>query len=418
MVSVAFSRPPLVAATDDTPLSHVWNLRARFGVKLLISSPPISTHANTGTEQHRRAKNDGGSGNLLTDDEKWRAVLARDGGSDGIFVFAVRSTKIYCRPSCPARRPSRDQVLFFSAPDEAEQSGFRPCQRCQPRDTKSSPRAELVDLVCKYIQSNLDKKLTLANLSTHAGISPYHLQRTFKRIVGISPRQYVEARRLEKTKRYLRNGETVNNAIYRAGFTSRSRLYEKIPNSFGVSPGAFRRGGQGLRIDYTIVDSPLGRFLVGATERGICAVCMGGSDAAVEAALSEDYPAADIHRNDDGLKKWVTAFMNYFKGQRFPSDLPVDVQATAFQWKVWKEIQSIPYGSTTTYGNIAEALGKPQAARAVAKACATNPVSILVPCHRVIGKDGGLHGYRWGMKRKNALLSLEQAVHRHIASRV
>ncbi len=342
----------------------------------------------------------------LTDDEKWSAVLARDTTQDGAFVTAVRSTGIYCRPSCPARKPARQQVVFFPRPDEAEQSGFRACLRCKPRDA-SSTRGELVNRIIKHIETNLDKKFTLEKLAAEIGLSPYHLQRTFKKTLGISPRQYAEARRLERMKKSLTKGETVNNALYNAGFSSRSRVYEKIPSQLGVNPGTFRRGGEGLHVQYTIVDSPIGRLLLGATEHGVCSVCIGGSDDAVEAALSQDYYAADLHRNDDGMKRWANMLANYFNGQRIPPDLPLDVQATAFQWKVWKQIQSIPYGTTTTYTNIAKTLGNPQATRAVARACATNPVALLIPCHRVIGKDGGLHGYKWGTKRKQALLSLE-----------
>jgi len=348
----------------------------------------------------------------LTDDEKWNAVLARDATKDGAFVTAVRSTGIYCRSSCPARKPAKEQVLFFPGPEEEEQSGFRACKRCRPQEAASDRGTELVGRVTKYIQANLDRKLTLGNLAAQIGLSPYHLQRTFKRVLGISPRQYAEARRLEKMKNSLRNGETVNNALYKAGFTSRSRVYEKVPSRLGVNPGTFRRGGDGLRIEYTIVDFPIGRLLIGATERGVCSVCIGASDEAAEAALLEDYFAADVSRNDDAMKEWVNVFANYFNGRRFPTDLPIDVRATAFQWRVWKEIQSIPYGATATYSDIAKSLGSPHAARAVARACATNPVSLLIPCHRVIGKDGGLRGYGWGVKRKRALLSLERESNR------
>lgn len=348
----------------------------------------------------------------LTEDEKWKAVLARDAKKDGAFVSAVRSTGVYCRPSCPARKPAREQVMFFPGPDEAEQSGFRACLRCRPREAFSNHGIELVDRVTKYIQANLDKQVTLGALAAQIGLSPYHLQRTFKKVLGISPRQYVEARRLEKMKRSLRNGETVNNALYNAGFSSRSRVYEKVPSRLGVNPGTFRRGGEGLRIEYTIVGSPVGRLLVGATDRGVCSVCIGASDEAVEAALRHDYFAADIFRNDEGMKKWVHSFIEYFNGQGFPPDLPMDVRATAFQWRVWKEIQSIPYGATASYSDIANNLGSPNAARAVARACATNPVSLLIPCHRVIGKDGSLHGYGWGIKRKQALLSMERESNR------
>jgi AraC family transcriptional regulator, regulatory protein of adaptative response / methylated-DNA-[protein]-cysteine methyltransferase len=340
------------------------------------------------------------------DTEKWRAVVERDETKDGFFVFAVRSTGIYCKPSCPARHPRLEQVVFFSKSDEAEDSGFRACKRCNSRDATPSARTKLIERTCKYIEANLDEKLTLDNLSQRAGLSPFHFQRTFKRILGISPRQYVEARRLERVRRSLTNGETVTNSVYDAGFTSKSRLYEKN-TQLGVSPGIFRRGGEGLRIHYTIADSPIGRVLLAATERGACAVCMGASDEAVEATLREDYYAADLRRDDEGMTKWTEALRSYFDGQEFPRELPLDLQATAFQWKVWKEIQSIPYGQTATYSNIAKSLGEPQATRAVARACATNPVAIMIPCHRVIGKDGSLRGYAWGVKRKKTLLSIE-----------
>lgn len=371
----------------------------------------MSTIEQSSIEMPRRLKD---REDLPTDSEKWRAALTRDRNSDGTFVFAVRSTGIYCKPSCPARRPGREQVTFFSGPDEAERSGFRPCKRCRPRDI--STQAEFIDRLCKHIEANLEGKITLSTLSAYSGITPFHLQRTFKRIVGISPRQYVEARRLAKMKRSLRNGETVTRAMYNAGFSSRSRLYEKVPSRFGVSPSTLRRGGAGLRIEYTIVDCPLGRLLIGATERGICAVCMGDSDAGVKAALAEDYPAAELRRNDDNMLRWVTDFMKYFSGQHSDLNLPVDVQGTAFQWRVWKEIQSIPYGNTTTYSKIAGSLGAPRAARAVARACAMNLVSLVIPCHRVVGEDGGLHGYRWGKKRKQALLLHEQTISRKTAN--
>jgi AraC family transcriptional regulator of adaptative response/methylated-DNA-[protein]-cysteine methyltransferase len=351
-----------------------------------------------------------------TDTEKWKAVVERDESKDGLFVFGVRSTTIYCKPSCPARHPNLEQVVFFSHPDEAERSGFRACKRCRPQEARTSARAELIQRTCAYIQANLDEKLTLENLSRQAGLSPFHFQRTFKKILGISPRQYVEARRLERVKRSLTNGETVTNSLYDAGFTSKSRLYEKTLPQFGVRPGLFRRGGEGLRILYTIVDSRIGRVLLAATDGGACAVCMGASDEAVEAALREDYYAADLRRDDAGMKEWTEALASYFNGHEFPKNLPLDVQATAFQWRVWKEIQSIPYGQTATYSNIAKSLGLPQATRAVARACATNPVPIVIPCHRVIGKDGSLRSYAWGVKRKKTLLSLENKAQSDLTS--
>ena len=342
-------------------------------------------------------------------DDRWDAILARNSKFDGKFVFGVQSTRIYCKPSCPARHPRRVNVVFFSVPEEAEQSGFRPCKRCHPHLVQRSKHLEVIDRVCGYIEANLDRKLTLSELSTHVGMSPYHFQRTFKRTIGISPRQFAETRRVAKMKRLLRSGQTVTRALYGAGFSSRSRLYEKTQNQLGMSPGMFRRGGEGLQIDYTIVNCPLGRLLVGATERGICALYMADSDAVVQRSLSEEYPVANLNRDDHRLREWVSVIMSYFAGQDSAVKLPLDIQATTFQWKVWKEIQSIPYGGTTSYSKIAAELGAPKAARAVARACATNPTSLIIPCHRVIGEDGALHGYRWGKERKQALLKLEQS---------
>jgi AraC family transcriptional regulator, regulatory protein of adaptative response / methylated-DNA-[protein]-cysteine methyltransferase len=344
----------------------------------------------------------------LSDDERWTAVHSRDDRFDGAFVFAVRSTGIYCSPSCPARRPGKQQVVFFPGPIEAEQSGFRPCHRCQPREAGPSLKTKLVDQACRYIEANLQGKLSLVILSRQVGLSSFHFQRTFKKALGISPREYIKARRLAKMKRFLRSGETVNDSLYNAGFSSRSRVYENVQEGFGVNPGEFRRGGEGLRIQYSIIDSPLGRLLVAATERGVCSVCIGDSDRFVETSLEKDYPHAILRRSDKAMEEWTGAFAKYFDGEHLALNLPLDVKATAFQSRVWKIIQSIPFGRTTAYSQIARELGEPEASRAVARACATNPVALVIPCHRVIGKDGSLHGYRWGIKRKQALIKLER----------
>ena len=300
-------------------------------------------------------------------------------------------------------------MVFFPGSVEADQSGFRPCHRCLPRQAGPSPRARLVDQACKFVEANLQKKLTLRILSSNVGLSPHHFQRTFKKVLGISPHQYVVARRLARMKSFLRSGESVNDSLYKAGFSSRSRIYENIPAGFGVNPGIFRRGGTGLKIQYGIIISPLGSLLVAATERGVCAVCIGDSDELVERSLAEDYPSALLSRNDALVKEWTEAFQRYFDGDHFALNLPVDVKATAFQARVWKAIQSIPPGKTATYTQIAHQLGEPKASRAVARACATNPVALVIPCHRVLGKDGGLRGYKWGTNRKQALLKLEQS---------
>lgn len=343
------------------------------------------------------------------EDACWRAVLARDPRSDGAFVYAVRSTGIYCRPSCPARRPQREQVLFFAMPAAAERMGFRPCRRCRPQQAATpDPQVELVQRACRYIEAHSNEPLTLAGLGAQFHLSPHHLQRTFKRIMGITPRQYAEACRLNQLKAQLRAGEAVTGALYEAGFGSSSRLYERAPARLGMTPATYRRGGQGVRIGYTIVDCPLGRLLVAATGHGVCAVSLGDSDADLVAALVHEYPAAAIERDDAGLSQWVSAILAYLNGQQPHLDLPLDVQATAFQWQVWEALRSIPYGSTRSYREIAQALGQPTAARAVARACATNPVALVIPCHRAVRQDGGLGGYRWGLERKRRLLEQER----------
>lgn len=347
-----------------------------------------------------------GTSSVSSDSDKWKAVIARDESKDGMFVFGVVSTGIYCKPSCPSKHPSVDRVQFYDGANEAESAGFRACKRCHPREAVQGNG--VVQRVSQYIDRNLDSKLTLARLSHEAGLSPFYFQRTFKKILGISPRQYVEARRLQRVKGSLRKGETVTRSLYDAGFTSRGRLYQDSAVHLGVNPGQFRRGGKGLAIYYTIIDSPIGRLLVGATANGVCAVCLGASDEAVEHALKQDYHKADLYRDDDQMKQWAEKFAQYFEGKEFARDLPIDVVATAFQWKVWRQIQSIHYGQTSSYSKIARAIGKPQAVRAVANACGNNQVALLIPCHRVLGKNGDLRGYRWGVKRKQALLIMEK----------
>ena len=344
------------------------------------------------------------------EDSLWRAVLARD-GSHGAFVYGVRSTGIYCRPTCPSRRPRREQVVFFACPRAAEQAHFRACRRCRPREGVGlDPQAELVKRVCGYIEANPDEPLTLAALSGHVNISPYHLQRTFKRIVGITPHQYARARRLSTLKAQLREGRGVTTALYEAGYGSSSRLYEEAAAGLGMTPATYRRGGQGMRIGYTIVDCPLGRLLVAATDRGICAVSLGGAGGGLEAALVAEYPAAEIRRDDGGLAEWVNALLRHLNGDQPDLRLPLDVQATGFQRRVWEQLRAIPYGDVRSYGQIARALGRPAAARAVGRACATNPVSLVIPCHRAVGQDGSLTGYRWGLERKRLLLERERTV--------
>ncbi len=340
----------------------------------------------------------------------WQAVLARDRTFDGRFVFAVRSTGIYCRPSCPARRPKREQVRFFSRIEAAEQAGFRPCRRCRPSEhSDTNEQMDLIQQACHIIEANLEERLTLANLGAQLHISPFHLQRSFKRILGITPRQYAETRRMGQFKTRLKEGGTVTSAIYEAGFGSSSRLYERAPAHLGMTPTTYRKGGRGMSISYTIVDCPLGRLLVAATERGICAVSLGASDAMLEGFLQREYPAAQIQRDDANLQDAIHTFLTYLNGQQPDLNLPIDVQATAFQRQVWEALRAIPCGSTRSYSQVAQALGNPKATRAVARACATNPVALVIPCHRVVREDGDPGGYRWGIERKQQLLNQEKA---------
>jgi AraC family transcriptional regulator of adaptative response/methylated-DNA-[protein]-cysteine methyltransferase len=344
----------------------------------------------------------------------WQAVLARDARFDSAFVYAVRSTGVYCRPTCVARRPNRNQVAFYSSPEAAEQAGFHPCRRCRPRGARGESAragAKLVERICREIEVGLqegDGPVTLAGLSRRLGSNLYQLQRSFKRVMGITPRQYADARRLARLKSRLREGQEVTEALYDAGYSSSRALYERAPSRMGMTPAAYRRGGLGMRIAYAIADSPLGRLLVGVTERGVCAVCLGDSDKVLENNLFAEYPQAEIHRDQATLSPWVTALLSHLEGRIPHLHLPVDVRATAFQWRVWEELRTIPYGSTRSYSDVARAVGRPQAVRAVAHACAVNPVAVVIPCHRVVGKDGRLHGYRWGLDRKQKLLALEQ----------
>ncbi len=340
----------------------------------------------------------------MNDDQRWQLVLARDSRADGKFFTAVLTTKIYCRPSCPAKHPLRKNVAFYLSPAEAKQAGFRPCRRCRPDEPDS--QAEQVQRLCRYIEAHLDESLTLDELSRQANLSPYHLQRTFKKLVGVSPRQYAEAQRVKQLKLQLKNGETVTASIYEAGYRSASRLYAS--NHLGMTPGDYRRGGSGMKIGYTIVNSPLGRMMVAATGRGVCFVGFGDTDAFLMSELKKDYPTAEVQRDKTGFGKWVNAIVENLNGRRPHLDLPLDVQGTAFQRQVWEALQAIPYGSTRTYGEIAKSLGKPNAARAVGRACATNPVSIVIPCHRAVGSDGNLTGYYWGVDRKKKLLLKEK----------
>lgn len=345
-----------------------------------------------------------------SDAEAWRAVETRDARYDGELFYAVRSTHIYCRPSCPSRRPSRENVSFYDNAVAAERAGYRACLRCDPRgEHGESSAAKAIEKARVYLDENADRAVTLTELAAHVGVSASHLQRSFKRIVGVSPKAYQDAQRVSRFKSRLRAGDTVSRATYEAGFGSSSRVYERTDDMLGMTPASYKRGGEGVHIGYTIADAPVGRVLVATTSRGVCSVALGASDTEVERALRADFPKATIERNDEQHLTWVRAVLDRVRSPKRvrANRIPLDVSGTAFQHQVWSALQEIPAGERRTYSEIADAIGRPTASRAVARACATNRVAVVIPCHRVVRAGGELSGYKWGVERKKKLLAEE-----------
>lgn len=342
----------------------------------------------------------------ISEQNIWQAILDRDDRFNGKVFYGVHSTHIYCRPTCPSRRPQRRHVSFFRSPLEAEAAGFRPCKRCHPK-AAIDPTQEKMLRVCHYLQSHSNPIPTLAELGSLVSMAPSHLQRLFKQQMGITPFQYAEALRTDRFKQALRQGEPIARALYDAGYGSASRLYEKAAAQLGMTPATYQRSGQGMIIRYTITNSALGALLVAATDRGLCSVRL-GDPAKLQAELQQEFSRATLQPADPELQNWVEAIVNYLSGANPLPNLPCDVQATAFQLQVWDALRRIPAGTTAHYSQIAEAIQQPTAVRAVARACATNPIALVVPCHRVVPKAGGIGGYRWGVDRKEALLRLEQ----------
>jgi AraC family transcriptional regulator of adaptative response/methylated-DNA-[protein]-cysteine methyltransferase len=339
-------------------------------------------------------------------------VQSRDPQFNGVFVYGVRSTGIFCRPGCPSRRPRREQVTFFASPAAAGEAGFRACRRCRPQDALTpNQQAELAGQACRLIEASPERPPSLAELGSELHLSPSYLQRMFKSVTGLTPHQYARGQQMQRFKTQVRQGRDVTTALYEAGFGSSSRLYEQSDQRLGMTPAAYRRGGQGMSIGYTIVDTSLGRMLVAAAERGVCAVSFEGQDgdAGLERLLYHEYPAARIQRDDARLGAWAAALVAHLQGKQPALDLPLDLQATAFQLRVWEELRRIPYGQTRSYAQVAQAIGKPAAVRAVAQACAANPAVLVTPCHRVVRSDGSLGGYRYGIRRKQALLDKERS---------
>ena len=347
---------------------------------------------------------------IITDENRWQAVVARDRSMDGQFVFAVSSTKIYCRPSCPSRRPNRERVAFFVLPEAAEQAGYRACKRCEPRRaTVSDPQIEMVQRVCRYIRANQTNALDLTELARLTTVSVFHLQRTFKNIMGVSPRQYAAAERFGDFKSRLREGDSVTGALYDAGLNSSRRLYEQSNDELGMTPATYGRGGRGAKIVFTTAPCSLGRLLVARTERGVCAVKIGDNDGEMEQELRKEFFAAQIDRAGGTLAETLNHVLSLIETNAPHPNLPLDIRATAFQRQVWEKLRSIAYGETMSYGDVAKALGNPGAVRAVGRACGSNPVAFVIPCHRVVREDKSLGGYRWGLERKKKILEREAA---------
>ena len=344
---------------------------------------------------------------IMENEVYWRAVRANDARFDGAFYLGVKTTGIYCKPSCRARLPKRENVEFYDTVEMAESRGFRACLRCRPRQADGAdPQITRVLEICRMMET--EEALSLETIASKLDLSPFHLQRTFKSVVGVSPKKYAEAMRMEKFKNELRGGSDVVTATYEAGFGSGSRLYEKAADHLGMTPAVYKKGGKGMTINYIVAECELGLMLVARTSRGICSVTFGDSEDQLAAGLSAEFPNAEIVHDDRDLQSAVDAIVKYIAGEDRTLVLPLDLQATAFQLKVWDLLRKIPYGETRSYTEVAEALGDKKKVRAVAQACAKNRVAVLIPCHRVIAASGTLSGYRWGIERKRLLLDKER----------
>jgi AraC family transcriptional regulator of adaptative response/methylated-DNA-[protein]-cysteine methyltransferase len=365
---------------------------------------------------------------MLDEDFCWDAIQKRDRSQDGLWFVGVITTGVYCRPSCASRHALRRNVRFYRTSQEAARDGLRPCLRCRPLEAPSGTAvADKMWELCRYIDSHSDSRVDLAELAARAGLSRFHLQRTFKAVVGVTPKQYADARRMAKLKSGLKRAKDVTEAVYDAGFGSSSRVYERADTRLGMTPNQYRRGGEGVQITYASEQTALGRMMIGATDRGICFLQFGESQDELVAALRKEYPQAQVEAMVEPMGKamgkamgeqpgsqfrvWMEALQNHLAGHAGAAhEIPLDIRATAFQMRVWNYLQTIPAGHVQSYREVASGIGRPSAVRAVARACATNTVAIVIPCHRVIRGTGELGGYRWGLARKRALIDLERRV--------
>jgi AraC family transcriptional regulator of adaptative response/methylated-DNA-[protein]-cysteine methyltransferase len=344
---------------------------------------------------------------FCSDEARWKAVIRRDQAADGIFYYAVRTTGVYCRPSCPARRARRENVQFYVTCEAAEQAGFRPCQRCRPHEARSvALHAGAVEKACRIIEQAEDIP-SLDKLATAVGMSRYHFHRVFKAITGVTPKAYAVAQRAQRVRDELVRTDTVTEAIYGAGFQSNGRFYETSSEVLGMTPTDFRSGGNGAAIRFAVGQCSLGSILVAATDKGVCAILLGDDPEVLVRDLQDRFPTAHLIGGEHDFEHVVASVIGFVEAPGLGLDLPLDIRGTAFQQRVWQALRTIPVGSTASYTDIAQRLGMPTAGRAVAQACAANPLAVAIPCHRVVRRDGALAGYRWGVERKRALLDRE-----------
>jgi AraC family transcriptional regulator of adaptative response/methylated-DNA-[protein]-cysteine methyltransferase len=346
---------------------------------------------------------------FTTDDARWQAFIHRDKRADGVFYTGVKTTGVYCRPTCAARQPLRKNVVFFASCDEAEQAGLRPCKRCHPRGISlSETHAAIVAEACRRIEA-AETAPTLGELADAARLSPFHFHRLFKQATGVTPKAYADAARARRMRGALAESGSVTEAIYGAGFNSSGRFYETAPAVLGMTPTKFRSGGKGETLRFAVGQTSIGPILVAATAKGIAAIEFGSDPDAMVKRLQDRFPQANLIGGDAEFDAWIAHIVGFVERPAEPLELPLDVRGTAFQQRVWQALRQIPLGSTASYAEIAARLGQPKSARAVARACASNPVAVAIPCHRVVHTDGTLSGYRWGVERKRALLDREAA---------
>ena len=346
---------------------------------------------------------------LTAEDECWTAVIKRDPGAAGEFFYSVLTTGVYCRPGCSARLPLRENVRFHATSADAEAAGFRPCRRCKPDEPSlTQRRSQFVEAACRLIETS-ETMPSLTELACEGGVSRFHFHRIFKSVTGCTPKAYAAAHRADRMRKTLRDSGTITEAIYDAGFNSHSRFYAKAPEILGMSPARFRRGGEGEQIRFAVGDCSLGKILIAATEQGVCAILLGDHQESLVRDLKDRFPHANLVGGDPEFDALAAKAIGLVEAPTKAVDLPLDIRGTAFQQKIWNVIRKIPAGATTSYGQIANSVGSPGAARAIAGACAANPLAVAVPCHRVVRRDGSLSGYRWGVERKRALLQREAA---------